>query len=147
MIDHDLLLCDDQDLSQAAGTYVGTNTLKLAEVGRMGAERRGEPMEILIQVTEAFASGGAATVDIQLATGNTNALGSPQVQLATGALALTELTLGRKFRFPLVMPQDDADATHVGVQFVIATATTTFGRCSAWIQPAGSDQDATPRAA
>ncbi len=144
MLDKLLMFNEDQDLSQVAGTYVSTDTFVLAEVASTLRERRGAPMEIVVQVTEAFASAGsAATLNVQLATGNSAALANPVVQAQTGVMVHAQYApVGTKFRFPIVNPMLDVDASHIGIQYVIAAATTTTGMCTAWIQPAGSDQDA-----
>jgi hypothetical protein len=145
MLDKLLMFCEDQDLSQVANTYVSTDTFVLAEVASTLRERRGTPMEIVVQVTEAFTSAGGngATLNVQLATGDSAALGNPVVQAQTGVMVHAQYSpVGTKFRFPIVNPMLDVNASHIGIQFVIATQTTNTGMCTAWIQPAGSDQDA-----
>lgn len=142
MLDKLLMLCEDLDLSQAGGagtTYDGTDAFPLAVTGSIKRELQGNPMELVVQFTEAVA--GGTSIDVRMISGNTSALGSPQIQMSTGALTsgAAECGLGKKIRFPLDLPQTDADATHIGVTFYII-GTTTTGKATAWIQPAGSDQ-------
>lgn len=137
MLDKALIFEEDRAVT-TAGTYTLVDSYKLADLAKMDRERRGAPMEILIQVTEAFASG--TSVDFRSFTGSNAALANPDDQAATGAVPTAELTLGKKFRLPLGMNSADADATHLGVRGV-SLGTHTAGKFSAWIQAAGTDQD------
>lgn len=139
MLDKNLLFAENVAITTAT-TYT-SDTLKAEEVGKLVKERRGAPMEIVIQITQVFA--GGTSCDFRVTTGNTNALGSPQTQYSTGAVATAALTLGRKFRFPLDEMIPDADLTHLGI-LAVSVGTHTTGAYSAWIQAAGSDQDSFP---
>ncbi|MFM9878717.1 MAG: Bbp16 family capsid cement protein [Rhodoglobus sp.] len=136
MLDKNLLLAENQAVTTAT-TYT-SDTLVLAEVGKLLRERRGSPMEVVVQVTETFA--GGTSCDFRVTTGNTNALGSPQTQYSSAAVATAALTRGRKFRFPLEELIPDADATHFGL-LAVSVGVHTTGKYTAWIQPAGTDQD------
>jgi len=145
MLDQLLLFNDDQDLAQNIGTIISTNTFVLDEAVSVLRERRGAPMEIVVLDTTAFtsANGNGATLNVQLATGDSAALGNPVVQASTGVMVHARYSpVGTKFRFPIVHPMLDANSSHIGIQFVIAAQNMSTGKCSAWIQAAGTDQDA-----
>jgi len=139
-IDKAVEFSNDQDLSQVAGTY-SSASLALKTTGSIDEEYGGEAMEIIVQVTESFV-GATATVDIRFVSAESAALGTPTTQGSSGAVAVANLTAGTKYRFPLVLNTAHSGATHIGVNFVIATATTTAGTVTAWIQRVGEDQNA-----
>lgn len=142
IIDKQLLLSDGQDLSQTAGTYVSTNTIDLATAGTVPAAfqavgsfpadlgRSMRHLELVVQVDETFTSGGAATLQVQVITDNDAALGSPTVIQSSDTIALATLVAG--YRFRVAVPPGLAER-YLGVQYVIGTATTTAGTCSAFL--------------
>lgn len=140
LLDKQTLLSDSQDLAQAAGTYLSTNSIDLGAAGTMpnGFQSRGTaphdigrspyPPHILVQVDETFTSGGAATLQVKLITDDAAALGSPTIIHSTEAIALATLVAGYQFR--IALPVGIAER-YLGVQYVIATATTTAGKVTA----------------
>lgn len=137
-LDKQTLLSDDQDLSQAAGTYVSTNTIDLGTAGTiphlggtplMDIGRGNEP-DLLCQITETFTSGGAATLTVQLIQSANADLSSPTILQTTPALALATLVAGYQFRLRI---PPGISARYLGVQYVIGTATTTAGTVTAGI--------------
>lgn len=139
MIMDKLVMFHDDTAPTTAGSYVG-DSVALRETAKISEEYAGEPVEVVVQVTKTFTSGGAGTLDLRFTSGNSAALASPVTQGSTGALALATLVAGTKYRFPLALNIADADASHIGVIAVVATATMTAGTISAWIQRAGEDQ-------
>ena len=140
MLDAQTRLCNNQSIAAAAGTVVSENTIDLALTGAVGTDDAGNTIysdpgrspkvELLCQITETVTSGGAATVQAQLITSAADNLSSPTVIASTAAIALASLVAGYQFR--LEIPPGLAQR-YLGVQFVIATATTTAGKVTAGI--------------
>lgn len=137
MLDKNLLFCEDLAVTVTANA---TDTFPLATLAQIKRERNGASMEVVVQVVEAFTAAGAATMVIGLSSGNSAALGSAAVQYASPAIGKAELIVGKKIILPLDFTIADADATHIGVAFTVATGPMTAGKVTAWIQPAGTDQ-------
>lgn len=121
---------EDQDLSQTTGTYT------FSEVIDFGADHSraigtGTPKRIAFAVTEAFASGGAATVTFRAATSANADLSSPTVVAATGAFGYADLTDGKVVE--LTLPEGVEVGRYFGVQAVIGGATTTAGTVTAFV--------------
>ncbi len=138
ILDNDLIFSDAQDLSQAAGTYVSTNALDNGAAqtapGGYGTIRkdilRSGFLKVLIQVIEAFASGGSATLIVQLVQADDAALSSNVEILAqTRTLALAELAAGA--RIGLQATAGGLNQRYLGLRYVIGTATTTAGTITA----------------
>jgi hypothetical protein len=137
ILDKQNLLSDDQDLAQTAATYLCTNAIDLGVPGTDSLGNtvrkdlgRGNHVELLVQITETFTSGGAATLKVQLITDDAAALGSPTILQSTEAIALATLVAGYQFR--ISVPVGVAER-YLGVQYVIGTATTTAGKVTAGI--------------
>ena len=67
-IDTNLVFCDNEDVSAAAGTEVIASAIDL---GAGGASVIGSDMHLVITVSTAFASGGSATVTFRLVSDST----------------------------------------------------------------------------
>lgn len=138
ILDKMLLLSNEQDLSQVAATYASTNSIDLGVAGTIpwlgGTQRndvgRGKKVEVLCQVIEAFV-GATATVTFQLISSAASNLGSPTVLDTTEALAVATLIAGYQVRLSCI-PHGIAQR-YLGLQYVIATATTTAGTVTAGI--------------
>lgn len=139
ILDLQTILSDDQNLAQAAGTYLSTNAIDLGAAGTVpaGFQARGTPphdigrgamVELEVQVTETFTSGGAGTLQAKIITDDDAALGSPTILQSSEAIALATLVAGYKFR--LALPVGIAER-YLGVQYVIATAAMTAGKVTA----------------
>jgi hypothetical protein len=129
----------NQALAEDAGSYLGdfsadlgsagTDALGNAVVKDLG---RGAPVEVVVQVTTAFTSSGSATVQAQLVMADDAALTSNLVVLdETAAIAVATLVAGYQFRLRAV-PQG-ITKRYLGVRYVIGTATTTAGKCTAFL--------------
>lgn len=136
MQDKQLLFSDAQDLAQAAGSYLSTNTVDLGDItaGPLGSPirdpGRGAPIQAWAQVTTTFTSGGAGTLQVQLVQADNAALSSNLEVLAeTAVLALATLVAGYQFRFGSWPP--GTSKRYIGLRYVIATATMTAGKVTA----------------
>ncbi len=139
ILDNYTLLSDDQDLSQVAGTYYsdildlhgdGYTTSQDAPLGVTPDLGKGYPVEILAQVTEDFASGGAATLVATLQTSITEAFTVPIDLAASAAFALADLVAGKNL-LPEHVPYGAKQ--YLRIKYVIGTATTTAGTVTAGI--------------
>ncbi|WP_417733123.1 Bbp16 family capsid cement protein [Rosistilla oblonga] len=135
----ELTFSDDQDVSQAAGTYVSTNVIDTGAPGTVyGASAAlsknvgpGTPVPVLVQLTETVTSGGAATMQFQIETADEEAFDTTNVIVAQSRVyALAELVAGLKFGVA-VLPIDMK--RFIRVKYVIGTATTTAGTVTAGI--------------
>jgi hypothetical protein len=134
-----LRFSDDQDLSQAAGTYASTNIIDTGAPGTVYGHAaalgrdvgKGNPVPILVQVTEAFTSAGAATLQIQIETADDASFSTNNEVIAESrAYAKSELVAGKQFEVA-VLPNDCR--RYIRVNYIIGVATTTAGTCSAGI--------------
>lgn len=124
--------CDDEDVSASAGTAVAGDVLDLGTaVVNVG---RGEPIYLVIGITEAFASAGSATVNIKFSSDSTADLAtSPTDHWETGALAFDAATLALGEKFIVALPQGQTYERYCGIRVVTATATTTAGSINAFL--------------
>lgn len=115
----------DGAVTLATGTYY-SDTIPLKKLGVNINESL-----LRAQVTEAFTSGGAATVDFTLEKDTTSAFGSPVTVKTTGALAMATLVdnfeIFKQHLSDLAYREADADDTYLRVKMVVATAALTAG--------------------
>ncbi|MCC4240382.1 Bbp16 family capsid cement protein [Thalassospira povalilytica] len=135
----ELMFSDDQDVSQAAGTYASTNIIDTGAPGTVyGAAAAlarnvgpGNPVPILVQLTETVTSAGAATMQFQIETADEEAFDTTNVIVAQSRVyALAELVAGLQFGVA-ILPNDMK--RFIRVKYVIGTATTTAGLATAGI--------------
>ncbi len=129
----------NQDLSQVAGTYASTNIIDTGAPGTVyGAAAalgrdvgKGNPVNVLAQVTQTFASAGAATLQFKIETADNAAFTTnKQVLAESRAYALAELVAGKQFE---VQYLPNNCRRYIRISYVIGTATTTAGTCTAGI--------------
>ncbi len=140
ILDTYTLLSDDQDLSQAAGTYysdvlnvlgdAGYTTSNDAPNGITHDLGKGTPVPFLCQVTEAFASGGAATLQVDLETDDNESFTSATVLFSSPTYALADLIVGKHLLHEFL---PHGCEQYLRVKYVIGTATTTAGTVTAGI--------------
>lgn len=134
------LMSDKQSIAAAAGTVVCTNAIDLGAAGTIpsGYQSRGtarhdigasaKPPKLLMQITTTVTSGGSATVQFQLIQSDNADLSSPDVLQSTAAIAYATLVAGYQPRLELPA---GITKRYLGVQYVIAVATTTAGNVTA----------------
>lgn len=136
LLDAQVLLSDNQDLSQAAGAYVSTGAIDLGVPGTMALGGspisdigRGNVPSLLCQVTETFTSGGAATLTVEVISASASTLDAGVVShMSSGAIALATLIAGYQFR--LAIPHG-ITGRYLGLRYTIGTAATTAGTVTA----------------
>jgi hypothetical protein len=137
ILDKQLMFSDQQNLAQAAGSYLSTNTVDLGATGSTfhGSPPddfgKGSPKRLLAEVTTAFTSGGSGTLQVQVVTADDAALTSNlTVQAETPVLALATLVAG--YQVPLNIAAG-IKQRYLGLRYIIGTATMTAGAVSAGI--------------
>lgn len=131
ILDKNLLMAEALAVSGAAGTALKGDVIDLG-AGQRNVFRGTNDLYLVLTVTTAFASAGAATVNFQLASDAQAAIatdGSATVNWQSGALAYTTLTAGRRFIIPL--PNDPDPERYLGLLVVTGAATTTAGSVTA----------------
>jgi len=138
-----------QNLAQVVGSYVSTNIIDLHLVGipvlasGQGARDMGigdDPaMKILVQVTTAFTSGGAATLAVQLQGATDNGSGAPaafSTWWVSPTYALATIAVVGARLMDMDMPRPPAGIAvprFLQLTYVIAGATTTAGNVSSYL--------------
>lgn len=137
ILDGQNLASDGQNLAQAIGTYVSTNSIDL---GAPGVTPRGNTppqdvgrsrgAEFFAQVVADFTSGGAGTLQINLIESPNADLSAPTILQSTVPYALADLKKGFYARLstPLGFRQ-----RYCGFQYVIAAAAMTGGNVTAGV--------------
>jgi hypothetical protein len=147
ILDALLQFSGNQNLAQAAGSYVSTNIIDLHIVGlpvltnNQGARDIGvgdDPaMKLLVQVTTAF-TGTTGTLAVQLQGATDNGSGAPNAFTTwwvSPTYALATLTAGARL-MDMDMPRPPAGVAEprfLQLNYVIGTATMTAGLVSAFI--------------
>jgi hypothetical protein len=140
-IDKQNTFSDKQSLINGIGSFLSTNVMDLfrgqtanpTAFGGSGGGGvvlndigRGNPPELLAQLTEDVTSGGAATVEVQLVSADDAALTTNLTVLQTsGALPLSVLKAGYQAR--LATPAGITQR-FLGMRYVVAVAATTGGK-------------------
>jgi hypothetical protein len=138
-----------QNLAQAVGTYRSTYTLDLGTPGKialpplLGTEPsaeidigKGEHLEALIMVNEAFttAAGGTLQAILSMGTGvdGNGDINAGEVTLFdSGVLAVATLVLGYNFKFRCFFP--GTKLKYLQMRYLIATGAMTAGKITAGI--------------
>lgn len=146
LFDQQNILSDQQDLAQAIGSYLSTNSIDLgasatdtlgntieSDPGKSGAKLR-------VQVTETFTSAGAATLKVDVVSGtgvdaNGQINAGKKVHNSSRAYALAHLVAGKIIEVALV---PGIDQRYLAVEYTIGTAATTAGAVTAGIVKDGS---------
>ena len=132
ILDERTEFCDATSIAASAGTALVGDVMDLTTARDLG---NGQVIYLVVQVTTAVASGGSATVNIQLASDAAAAIatdGSATVHWQTGAEAKTVFTAGKTYVVPLPW-EDPAYERFLGVIVTTATATTTAGAINAFL--------------
>lgn len=137
LMDVQNLFSDKQSIASTVGTVVGTNVIDLGAPGTdvqgntVPHDLGGSAVEVEARVTTAVTSGGAATVQMQICTSDNADLSSPTVLQQTDAIGKATLVAGYRFMVGRIPP--NTLKRYLGVQYVIAGATTTAGNVTAGI--------------
>tara|TARA_R110000765_G_scaffold200964_1_gene306403 strand:- start:2808 stop:3254 length:447 start_codon:yes stop_codon:yes gene_type:complete len=139
IMDSLLEFADGADISQAAGTYLSTNVVDLQSARDIG---NGQPLYLVIQIDAAVTSGGSATVQFRLRSDSVAAVHATTSTGHTdsGAIAVASLVVGYQIIMPLPPEGSVLYERYLGVQAIVAAATTTAGTYSAFLtlDPAGN---------
>lgn len=139
LFDKQLTLSDQQNLAGAIGAVVAaTNVIDLGAPGITGLGAtasqdvgKGGEVPILFQVTETFASAGAATLSVDLLTSAAADMSSPTVVRTTGVIAKALLVAGYEIsiaHLPIGMT-----GRYLSAQYTIGTAATSAGKITAGV--------------
>jgi hypothetical protein len=141
------MISDQQNLAQAAGTYLSDGSIDLGLTGTVPGNLVGPliddlgrvvNLELLVQVVQTFTSGGGATLTVNVVTADNGALTTNLTIVGTsGAIALAKLIAG--YQIPVFIP-GGITQEFLGLQFVIGTAAMTAGKITATTQPKGGVQ-------
>ena len=131
LVDSRLEFADDLTAWAAVGTLLLGDVIDLGVARDIG---QGQPLYLVIQVTELYASGGSALVNFRLRSDGVAAIHATTstAHLETGAMAFALLTLGAQFVIP-IPPEGLAYEQFLGVQVVTTVADTTAGDVNAFL--------------
>ena len=121
-------------IASTAGTALVGDVMNLKNVRDIG---NGKTVYLNIVFTAAVTSGGAATVNIQLASDAQAAIavdGTASIHWQTGATAIAGLGLGKTYSIALPLEGVPYEQ-YLGILVVTATATTTAGSIIAFLAP------------
>ena len=139
IMDSLLEFADGEDISQTAGTYLATNQVDVSVARDVG---NGQPVYLVIQIDAAVTSGGSATVQFRLRSDSVAAVHATTSTGHTdsGAIAVASLVVGYQIIMPLPPEGSVLYERYLGVQAIVAAATTTAGTYSAFLtlDPAGN---------
>ena len=121
LIDSQNEFSDDQTLAIAVGDQASSNLVDLSVDRDIG---KGEPVPLLVQITDDATSGGAGTLQVLVQSDGDVAFGSPSVLYTSEVIALATLVAGYKFLINFV-PR--ANERYVRVLYRIGTADLTGG--------------------
>jgi len=130
IFDRQSLLSDAQAITVTAAS---TNIIDLGPIatGIVRDIGKGKQIPLLIQVIEAFAAAGAATLTVALQVDNDVAFGSPKTVWTSPALALADLIAGK-----VIIPeyiQRGTDERYLRLNYTVATGPMTAGKITAGV--------------
>lgn len=130
ILDSFLEFSEGQDISQVAATYLSTNIIDLEDVRDIG---QGQPMYLNIQIDVAV-EGTSSTIEFRLRSDAVEAIHATTStgHWTSGAIAEATLIAGYHLQIPLPM-EPPAYERYLGVQAIVAVATTTAGTFSAFL--------------
>lgn len=143
IIDRNLRFSNGQDLSQVIGTYASTDVIDLHGAGLLPTLASGQgardmgigdrpSLKLLVQVLEAFAAAGAATLQVHFQGAEDDGAGAPGAWVtwwSSPLYALADLVVGARL-LDIDFPRPPAGEPYprfVRLLYQIATDTTTAG--------------------
>lgn len=132
----------DERTEFADATAINTGapaTFNIGDVIDMTVARdigAGQPIYLVVQVATTVTSGGAATIQVQLASDSTSSIatnGTQTIHFTSKAFALADMTAGAVLA-KVAIPMEDPDYERfLGVQTVVGTAAVTAGALDAFL--------------
>lgn len=129
-------------------TRDSTNVIDLSQNRDLGAAPDGNPLRVVIAVTETFVddsgSDGTLTVSVVGATTAEGVSGTYQTLAVSKAYAIADLTAGSRL-FPIDLPSIGGAQTpyeFLKLIYTVASATFTAGKVGAWLTADRDDQNA-----
>lgn len=134
ILDNQTLLSNDQAVTASAAS---TNIIDLAPIasGIVRDIGKGKPIPLLVQVTEDFTAGGAATLAIDLQVDDNSSFSSPKTVDSIAATALADLKAGKQFNMDYI-PRG-TNERYMRLNFTVATGPMTAGKIKAGVLFAG----------
>lgn len=120
-----LRVSEDQAVTASA---VSTDTIDLSQARDIG---EGKDLYMHFDVTEAATAAGSATVTFQVIGSTAAALSSPVVLGSTGAIAIADLTLGKRIAVRINPNIASLGLRYMGANYVVATGPLTAGKFTA----------------
>ncbi len=130
------------DSPTVVGNTDSTNTLDLG-VSRDIGDAATDDLYLLCEVVTAFASGGSATLQVEVQDSPDNSTWTVRYQ--SPAIAVTSLVQGYKFLVGAMLSQQGTPGRYIKLTFVIGTAAMTAGTIKAAFVPALDAQPVYPR--
>ena len=127
IMDKLLEFADSQSIAAVQSTILSTNVVDLQEARDMG---NGQPLYLVIQIDTAV-SGTSSTIQFRLRSASIHATTSTG-HIDTGAIAEATLVAGYQLVIPLPL-EGAVYERYIGVQAIIAVATTSAGAYSAFL--------------
>jgi hypothetical protein len=143
------MLFDSQNLfSDTQAVTTTANSTNLLDTGAARDLLAGEGLFLVVQVTEAFDAGGAATLTVTLVTDDNASFSSATTLFTSPAIGLSSLTLGAR---PVQIKVPSGAERYLRLAYTVATGPFTAGKVTAGLVLAGTLEDsartAYPRAA
>jgi len=130
ILDLQLLMSSDQDISQVAGTYYSTNSIDVGATPRPIGP--GEVVKVYFQMTETLV-GATATLAVALIESSDEGPPSADIVVLATTPALAVGVWAAGYAGVFNVPIATVGQRYLSMRYVIATATTTAGTISAGI--------------
>ena len=130
ILDNQTLLSNQQAITATAAS---TNVIDLGPInaGIVRDIGNGKPIPILVQVTENFTAGGAATLTVALQTDDNAAFSSPKTVHVTAAIALADLKAGKQITLDYI-PRG-TNERFLRLNYTVVTGPMTAGKVHAGV--------------
>lgn len=120
-IDSKLKVSSAQVVTASAAS---TDVIDLAKAGDLGVSG----LKMMINVDEAAAAAGAATVQFSLQCDNDSAFGSPKTVILSDTIGKADLVAGKQIYLPIPVGMDER---YLRVYYTVATGPLTAGKFTA----------------
>lgn len=109
----------------ATGTPMFSASAIVRDIGK------GSGIPLLIQIVEAFAAAGAATLQVQISTDDNPAFGTPKQVWLSPVLAIADLKPGKQL--PIDFIPKGTDERYLRLDFIVASGPFTAGKVTAGV--------------